>query len=329
MIRIKLSNPPPDWPWFRQTPGRTGIWGNCQFFISPEIKECDYWLVYEGLANRETVRCPREHVIFVTGEPPSIRTYDPSFLGQFSTVFTCRPDIVHPGKVVSQPALPWWVGLKFVHTEVWSHKFDPEFSLDYDFLKRTGIPKKERLMSIVTSDKTRTKGHERRLAFARWIKKEFEGEVDVFISGERILEDKWDAIAPYKYHIAIENSAYDNYFTEKLTDPFLGMSYPLYYGCPNLADYFPKDAFAFIDINNQDAAERLIRQVIKEERFEKHATALMEAKRLVLDKFNLFAMFSEFCEGQSSKGEMTKITLEPERKFMRWKGLRSRLSRFV
>ena len=42
----------------------------------------------------------------------------------------------------------------------------------------------------------------------------------------------------YQYSIAIENSRQTHYFTEKLLDCLLTKTIPIYYGCPNIAEYF-------------------------------------------------------------------------------------------
>ncbi|MGB9176342.1 MAG: hypothetical protein WCB46_06350, partial [Methanoregula sp.] len=64
MLDIKISTQFPDWPLIRQTPGGKGIWGQSRFHIdNPDIPECDYWVVYEGLLQKETIACPRDHTI--------------------------------------------------------------------------------------------------------------------------------------------------------------------------------------------------------------------------------------------------------------------------
>lgn len=40
------------------------------------------------------------------------------------------------------------------------------------------------------------------------------------------------------YHICIENTSHENYFTEKIIDCFLFRTIPIYFGCPNIVDYF-------------------------------------------------------------------------------------------
>lgn len=47
---------------------------------------------------------------------------------------------------------------------------------------------------------------------------------------------KW--IFGSQFTIAIENSRQENYFSEKLLDPFLALSVPIYIGYPNIKDYF-------------------------------------------------------------------------------------------
>ena len=88
MIRVKFSMNGSNFPLIWQTPGGKGIWGNCEFILDSDLEECDYWFVYENLKRTETTLCPRSNVIFITGEPPEVRHYNPFFLRQFSRVLT-------------------------------------------------------------------------------------------------------------------------------------------------------------------------------------------------------------------------------------------------
>ena len=49
---------------------------------------------------------------------------------------------------------------------------------------------------------------------------------------------KWDGLENYSYSIAIENESLKNYFSEKFTDCILARTIPIYYGCPNISDFF-------------------------------------------------------------------------------------------
>ena len=49
------------------------------------------------------------------------------------------------------------------------------------------------------------------------------------------------------FHIAVENSQQKNYFTEKVIDCFASKTIPIYYGCPNLGDWFNMDGVITFD----------------------------------------------------------------------------------
>src|SRR4051812_31557285 len=111
MKTVKLSTNFPDWPLLRQIPACEGIWNDCRFLINTTVETCDYWVVYEGLTDADQTCCPPEHTIFVCGEPPTIKSYCPAFLAQFSKVITCDRGLEHPGKVITHQAQPWHIGV--------------------------------------------------------------------------------------------------------------------------------------------------------------------------------------------------------------------------
>lgn len=49
------------------------------------------------------------------------------------------------------------------------------------------------------------------------------------------------------FHLAIENVKQDHYFTEKLLDCFLTLTVPIYWGCPNIAEYFDVSGIIMIE----------------------------------------------------------------------------------
>ena len=53
-----------------------------------------------------------------------------------------------------------------------------------------------------------------------------------------LLKKKEDGLKSYKYSIIIENSSEVNYFTEKLIDACLLETVPIYWGAPNISEYF-------------------------------------------------------------------------------------------
>ncbi len=56
--------------------------------------------------------------------------------------------------------------------------------------------------------------------------------------GYKTLERQADGLAPYRYSVVIENVQERDYFSEKLIDAILCKTVPIYWGCPNIGDYF-------------------------------------------------------------------------------------------
>ncbi|MEM2117722.1 MAG: glycosyltransferase family 10 [Candidatus Bathyarchaeia archaeon] len=311
MLKVKLSTMTPEWPLLRQTPDSKGIWNGCQFYVDQDIEDCDYWVVYEGVLKTERTFCPLENIILITAEPFSGH-YPQKFLAQFKRVVTFHRDIKHPNVIYSQPGLPWHVGRRVINGK------NISFTKDYNELKAIKHFEKDKLIAVISSDKTFYSGHVKRLKFVKKIAKQKRFDIDIFGRGINEIEDKWDAIARYKYNIAIENSTYPDYFTEKLTDVFLGGSYPFYYGCTNIFDYFPEGSLTVIDINNFDEAIEIIDSAIKNKLYEKSIEKIQAARDLVLDKYNIFPLITNIINStHPSKNKDRKLVkIEPARRFL-------------
>jgi Glycosyltransferase family 10 (fucosyltransferase) C-term len=63
-------------------------------------------------------------------------------------------------------------------------------------------------------------------------------DIDIMGRGYKPFSEKSAGLAPYRYSIVIENAREENYFTEKLVDALLCNTVPIYWGCPNIADFF-------------------------------------------------------------------------------------------
>jgi len=311
MIDVKLTMP--SWPIIRQTPGQRGIWNNCRFFYNTGVEHCDYWFVLEGLSTKkEQAICPKDHTILITCEPPALKTYKTEFLRQFAAVITCHANIDHPHPVFQQPGLPWHIGRRQKdHVNV-------EFSKDYDELKAmTSIPK-TKLLSVISSSKVMSEGHRKRLDFAKRLKTYFGDKVELFGRGLNEIEDKWDALAAYQYHVALENSAVNDYWTEKLSDAFLAGCHPIYYGCPNIDRYFDPASLTPIDLDHPGTAIAVIEACIEQKKYESSKQKVWEARGEVLDRYNLFALIADYiandrqgADGRSQPPVRMTIRKEP------------------
>jgi hypothetical protein len=290
LINVKISTTVPEWPWVGQTPGSHGVWGDCKFFVDRDVEECDFWVVVEGFPETQTCCCPPENTLLITMEPYSKLHYSPRFLRQFGAVLTFHRDIQHP-KVIHSPFMsaPWMV------------------SKNYDELKDTQNFTKDKVLSVICSSKAFYPGHVKRLEFVKNLAERL--DVDVYGRGINDFEGKWDVVAPYKYHVAIENSSLPDYFTDKLADSFLSWAYPFYYGCPNLGDYFPEGSFIMIDVDNFEESIEKIEKAIKDGVYEKSVGKIHTARELVLDRYNLFPAVVNIIHSLELKVAKKKLTL--------------------
>lgn len=296
----------------RQTPMEAGRWGTHEFVLSPETGEFAAWAVYEDLPYPQTAICDANRTVFITAEPSSIRRYHADFLAQFAAIVTPQPGVEHRNIIYCQPAIPWWVGIS---VESQPGKTTAGYRFNYDNLKAMTRIEKQRQASLICSSKVLTEGHRARVKLVEKLREKFEGRIDFYGYGSRPVIDKWDAIAPYRYHIVIENTRAPHYWTEKLADAYLGGSLPVYCGCPNIGDYFPKGSYWEIDrYDPNDAVER-IERLFAEDPYAQAEPEIMRARNLVLDQYNLFPMLTEVVRSLPA-GNRKPVRLLPHRDFV-------------
>lgn len=75
-----------------------------------------------------------------------------------------------------------------------------------------------------------------------------------------LLKDnnKFHALQYAQFHFAIENSRQIDYFTEKLCDCLITKTIPIYYGCPNIGDFFDTTGWIILDtLDFSDLLEKI------------------------------------------------------------------------
>ena len=315
---VRLSTPSETWPLALQTPGGSGRWGDVAFVIDSHCPEADAWVVYEKLHSTTTTLCPPSRTILITGEPPMIKSYPEGYTAQFARVVTCHT-MQHEGVVTDQQGLPWHYGREFLPSG------EERFVESYDTLLHTNpFEEKRHPISIVCSSKHKHEGHRKRHDFVSFLEQGAIPELHIFGRGRaREAACKHHAIAPYKYHIVLENSVHPDYWTEKLADAYLGGAFPFYWGCPNVEKYFPKGALVPIDIHRPEEAVRIIRKTMEERAYEKALPLLEEAREAILNRYNLFPTLVRLL-GTLPEEPPVPVTLRPEESF----SLRGRVRKF-
>lgn len=304
-IRVKFlfrshDNPKPP-QWMRQFPGQQPFWGRCEFIFDKYESEYDWLVVDNDLSAKaggdkssavEPLSCPKEHTLFITREPSSVSTYGHDFLKQFAYVLSGHEDwaLKHPGKIHSQPALRWYYGDTMRNGSIDLR--------DYDWIVANPPTNKTKDIATVCSAKAQKHTmHYQRLKFIERLNLALP-EMDRFGEGFKEIPDKALALDAYKYHIAIENHICDHWWTEKLSDSFLGMTIPFYHGAPNASDYFPAESFIPIDINDFEGSLKIIRSAIENGEYEKRLEAIKKARQLAIEDYSTFAVVSKIIEAR-------------------------------
>jgi len=65
------------------------------------------------------------------------------------------------------------------------------------------------------------------------------------------MEEKYKLFEDTMFHVAIENTINVNYISEKIIDSFMSYTIPIYWGCPNIGEYFNTDGIIFFETKEQ------------------------------------------------------------------------------
>lgn len=289
-IRVKMLGTAPLAVWPRQFPGNRPVWGRCAFHFDPERRDYDWLVVYNDLPDisglEEKLPCPRRHTILTTTEPSTIKAYGNDFTAQFGYVLTSQAAwaLPHPNRIFSQPALHWFYGL------------GKKRMLGYDEMYHNPPLEKTKVLSTVCSNKQQKHTLNYRRYKFTWALKEKIPQMDVYGLGVHPIDDKAEALSAYRYHLAIENFIGEHHWTEKLSDAFLGATLPFYVGCPNAGDYFPEESFIPVDLGDVDGSSEIILRAISDNEYERRLPHILEARRLVFEKYNIFSVLAREIE---------------------------------
>jgi Glycosyltransferase family 10 (fucosyltransferase) C-term len=263
----------------RQTPGGRGIWDGISFVTSRPLI-CDLLVTLNVPPANQLIYCRNGGRWLMSQEPPhEFYAWQTKAYNNFDRVYTfwdqqllnCSAAIIH-----DQTCLPWHVGKTYD---------------DLSQLTHTALQKGDEV-SWITSNLNNRPGHSLRLSFMDYL--ETAGfPFHLFGRGFKPIGDKYDGIAPYKYSLALENFACNDYWTEKIADCFLSWTMPIYYGCKNITRYFPEQAMILIDPNKPEAALRIIKEAMNHDRWQQNLQWIEEARNLVLNKYQFFPAIAE------------------------------------
>jgi hypothetical protein len=282
----------------------------CRFFINnPNVTKADYWICSEDFnAEVECCEVNPNNVYFVTAEVAWSKLHyhnsrKLNFLRQFSKIFTCHP--IYLNNVQYElPFLTW-----MINSNHGPSIFQPHLR-DVNYFKNLTRLEKTKIISVFCSNQDFTEDHKLRLDFVKELKKHFGEKLDWYGNGINPLSAKWDGIAPYRYHIVLENQSKNNVITEKLYDAFLGLAFPIYYGAPNVADFFDPASMAVIDIADLNGSIKKIEEILETDLYHTRLPDIIKSKNKVTGELNVFSRVAKICNTDARDALKTKaITL--------------------
>ncbi len=273
--------------WLRFFPDSIPQWGEWCFLLNADKENYDYLVVYDDLPHPIKPLCPEQNTIHIATEPPlgDIGLYPEDYRAQFAWHTGLGKTTSQAGEIPHCGGHAWWVG--------------KDFSMPMDLHQVATLfehPKSKLLSVIASQHKNHSDPHRVRFQFAQRLKAHYGERLDFYGRGFAPVQDKLEALGAYRFHIALENTSSEHYFTEKLNDCILTGTYPVYYGCPNLNQYFPENAFLSIDIHDFDRAVTLIDHAILHAFDQKYRAELLQARDLVLYEYNIPPMLITLIE---------------------------------
>ena len=300
-------------PYKLQTINNSGLLGNCEFIFDPFVKTFDWLVVIDDLPKfyknkYETLHCPKENTLLVTTEPASITKYGKAYAKQFKHVLTNQnsTDLPHDNAIRSQTGNIWFYGK----------------TLD-EILANTKQIKTKKISTVCSNKQQGHTVHKRRFDFTKVLQDEIP-DLARFGKGFNWIDLKCNAIDDYEFHVAVENHYAKDVWTEKLADTFLGYAIPIYYGCPNIFDYFPEDSIILIDIFDEENSIKKIKEIISTPgEYERRLPAVIEARRRVIEDYNLLEMINKIVieNSNETKSEISENNKIYARRKMRTRNL--------
>ena len=257
--------------------------GAYEFVYDPACADYDWLVVFDEMpVDREPLRCPRERTILCTWVPVSIKSYSKAYTRQFGHLLTNRPPEAenHPHYHLGRGYF-----IPFVHDV-------PELG--------TATDKPNAISAVCSAKRMKHTRHRDRFELVKALASGVDG-FDWYGKGVKPLDRKEDALVPYKYHVAIENHIAPHHWSEKFTDAILCECLPFYAGDPALAEIFPEECFIPIPIDDPAEAVRIVKEAIANGEYERRREAILEAKRLILTKYNFWRQVIGVVEGAAAE----------------------------
>lgn len=284
-LKVHVFTDAPSIAFLKQAPGNSPHVRKVSFTFGTTVPDdVDVLICINRASYTIKTYVPKDRAIFLAAEPDVIHPFSRRFLEQYGLVLTTTKKTLGTEKRYRAVCWQWFVGYDFSGRG--EHR-------GYDWFKALKKPQtKEDKIAIVTSNKVYTEYHRKRMHLVNTLIEKIPDHIVLYGRGFKTIDDKADALLPYKFNLAVENGEGPHVWTEKLTDPWLCWSFPFYAGCSNVADYFPQDAFETINLDDPVAeAERMVKEM-ENGRWEAALPAIANARKKVLEEENIMILMA-------------------------------------
>lgn len=295
MMKVKVSIP---WlPRHTSLAEYTGSTDNfidgVQFHVNSDLDTPDVWLVFDDGIDGETALIDPSNIFNLTAEicMPIGRFDDQrgqDYLSQFAKIFTMH-DIFAERVQFTRPFIPWMMNANH-GSSTYSDNLRGR-----DYFREVRSFDKPHDLSVICSTKAFTPEHYVRLKFVTRLKEDLKDRLHWYGNGINPIADKFEGIAPYRYHLAIENRFGRDIVSEKLYDSFLGLAYPIYHGAPNIHDYYNEWMVSPINIYDYKRSRNQILELIDSDVAERSQKDLIQAKHLAVEQDNWVIRMALIC----------------------------------
>jgi len=102
------------------------------------------------------------------------------------------------------------------------------------------------------------------------------------------VANKHDVLNTYKYALVVENTYEPNWFSEKLWDCLISENLAFYWGCPSIDNFIPSEAVIKLPENGSlEEIRHIIINAMARDEYSKRLPAIREAKKVMLEKYDL------------------------------------------
>lgn len=171
---------------------------------------------------------------------------------------------------------------------------------------------KQNKVSAIISFANNLPGHKFRTKFVNFLK-DMQFDFDHFGSGYNYIADKKDGLTSYKYSVAMENSSIPYYCTEKIGDCFACLTMPIYWGCPNITEYFPEESMIIVDENDFEGTLERIKEAVRDDHYSKYFDAIVYAKERLVEEHSIYPYICRLIDKYYKPTSEPKARLVPAR----------------